>query len=141
MWIGNVLLLILNLPLIGIWVRLLSIPSRVLYPTILLLICIGVYSVNNNVFDVLVTLVFGVVGYGFGLFGYPMASLVLGYILSPVMEEHLRRALLISDGDYSVFFHDPIGGTFMVLTGAVILLSLRSGITALILRRSAGHAA
>jgi TctA family transporter len=137
MWIGNVMLIILNIPLIGIWVRLLSIPPRVLYPVILLLVCVGVYSVNNNVFDVMVTILFGVVGYWLGLYGYPMASLVLGFILSPVMEEHMRRALLISDGDYSVFFRDPIAATFMALTVAAVLLSFRSGVASMMGRRNA----
>lgn len=123
MWVGNVLLLILNIPLIGIWVKLLSIPPRVLYPMILLLICIGVYSVNNNVFDVLVTIVFGVVGYWLGLFGYPVVSLILGYILSPMMEEHLRRALLISDGDYGIFVQQPISATFIACTVLIALFS------------------
>jgi TctA family transporter len=125
MWIGNVMLLILNIPLIGIWVRLLSIPPRVLYPIILLLVCIGVYSVNNNVFDVLVTIAFGIVGYWLTLFGYPVVSLVLGYILAPRMEEHLRRALLISDGDYSVFLTQPISASFIACTVVAALLSMR----------------
>jgi TctA family transporter len=125
MWIGNVMLLILNIPLIGIWVKLLSIPPRVLYPTILLLVCVGVYSVNNNVFDVMVTIVFGIVGYGLGIFGYPAVSLVLGYILAAKMEEHLRRALLISDGDYAVFIQEPISATFIVCTVLIALFSFR----------------
>lgn len=125
MWVGNVMLLILNIPLIGIWVKLLSIPPRILYPIILLLVCIGVYSVNNNVFDVLVTIVFGMIGYWLTLFGYPIVSLVLGYILSPMMEEHLRRALLISDGTYGVFVTQPISATFIACTTLVALLSMR----------------
>jgi TctA family transporter len=125
MWIGNIMLLILNIPLIGIWVRLLSIPPRVLYPTILLLVCIGVYSVNNNVFDVVITILSGLVGYGFGLYGYPMAPLVLGFILSPIMEEHLRRALLISDGNYLTFFQHPISATLLALCGVAALLTFR----------------
>jgi TctA family transporter len=125
MWIGNIMLLILNIPLIGIWIRLLSIPPRILYPAILLLVCIGVYSVNNNVFDVVITIISGLVGYGLGLYGYPMAPLVLGFILSPIMEEHLRRALLISDGNYLTFFQHPISATLLTICGAALLLSLR----------------
>lgn len=128
MWVGNIMLLILNIPLIGIWVRLLSIPPRILYPLIMLLVCLGVYSVNNNIFDVLVTIIFGFVGYWFGLFGYPMASLVLGYILSPMMEEHLRRALLISDGNYSVFVREPISAGFIAATVLVVLLSFKKSV-------------
>jgi TctA family transporter len=125
MWIGNVMLLILNIPLIGIWVKLLSISPRVLYPTILLLVCVGVYSVNNNVFDVMVTIAFGIVGYGLALFEYPAVSLVLGYILAAKMEEHLRRALLISDGDYAVFLQEPISATFIICTVLIALFSFR----------------
>jgi TctA family transporter len=128
MWVGNIMLLVLNIPLIGIWVKLLSIPSRVLYPMILLLVCVGVYSVNNNVFDVMITIVFGVVGYWLGLFGYPVVSLVLGYILSPMMEEHLRRALLLSDGGYAVFVQQPISATFIACTVLVALLSFRKSL-------------
>jgi TctA family transporter len=125
------MLLVLNTPLIGIWVKLLSIPPRVLYPTILLLVCIGVYSVNNSVFDVMVTIVFGIAGYWLGLFGYPMVSLILGFILSPLMEEHLRRALLISDGDYAVFIQHPISATFIACTVLVAVLSFRRSLFSL----------
>jgi TctA family transporter len=138
MWIGNVLLLVLNIPLIGIWVRILAISPRVLYPTVLVLVCIGVYSVNNNVFDVFATIIFGLVGYSFGLFGYPMASLVLGFILSPLLEEHLRRSLLISDGNYMVFLQRPISGTFIALTALVVLLSFRQKLLSFVFGRPVG---
>ena len=138
MWVGNVMLLVLNLPMIGLWVRLLSIPPNVLYPAILLLVCMGVFSVNNSTFDVLMTIGFGFIGFGFSLFNYPMASLVLGFILSPVLEEHLRRAMLISNGDASVLFQGPISASFMALSALVLVSSLwgswsrrrqRSGVT------------
>lgn len=134
MWIGNVMLLILNLPLIGIWVRLLRIPSHVLYPTILLFVCVGVFSVNNNVKDIYIVMVFGLIGYFFGMFGYSMASLVLGVILAPLLEEHLRRALLISDGSYSVFFERPMSAVFMILTVVLIVFSFKGQVSAMFKR-------
>jgi putative tricarboxylic transport membrane protein len=135
MWVGNVMLLILNIPLIGIWVKLLSVPPRILSPIILLVMCIGVYSVNNNLFDIYTMMAFGVLGYICSSFGYSPALLILGVILSPILEEHLRRALLISDGDYLVFLRDPISATFIVLSILVVGLSLRGGVSALILKR------
>ena len=135
MWVGNVMLLVLNIPLIGIWVKLLSVPPRILSPIILLVMCIGVYSVNNNLFDLYTMIVFGVLGYIFTSFGYSPALLILGVILSPILEEHLRRALLISDGDYLVFLQSPTAGTFIVLSILVVALSLRGGVSALILKR------
>ncbi|MEX0959432.1 MAG: tripartite tricarboxylate transporter permease [Burkholderiales bacterium] len=115
-WIGNVLLVILNLPLIGIWVRILAIPYRLLYPAILLFVCLGVYSINNSVFDVGVAMVFGAVGYVMILLRFEPAPLLLGFILGPLMEEHLRRALLLSRGEVTVFFERPISAGFMIAT-------------------------
>jgi TctA family transporter len=99
MWIGNLMLIVLNLPLIGIWIKLLSVPYRVLYPAILLFCCVGVYSLNNNVFEVALTVLFGVVGWLFIKLKCEPAPLLLGFILGPLMEENLRRALLLSRGD------------------------------------------
>lgn len=124
MWIGNVMLLVLNIPLIGIWVRILYIPGNILYPTVLLVICIGVYSVNNAMFDVYVTIIFGIVGYVLALFHYPAAPLVLGFILSPILEEHLRRSLLISDGDFAIFLQRPVSGVFILLSTFMLLIPL-----------------
>lgn len=122
MWIGNILLLILNLPLIGMWVKFLSIPYRILYPAILLFCCIGVYSVNNSLFDVLLAV-------GFGLFGYVLTKLkceptplLLGFILGPLMEENLRRAMLLSRGDPTVFFTRPISLTLLLIS--ILILAL-----------------
>ncbi len=120
-WIGNVLLLVLNIPLIGIWVKMLQIPYRILYPAILLFICIGVFSVNNNVFDIYVVLAFGVMGYLLMLLKFEVAPLLLGFILGPLMEEHLRRAMLLSRGDPAVFLERPISATFILLTTALLL--------------------
>jgi TctA family transporter len=108
MWIGNVMLILLNLPLIGIWVKLLKIPYRLLYPAILVFCCIGVYTVSNSVFDVFVTAGFGVIGYMFFKFGCEPAPLLLGFVLGPMMEENFRRALLLSRGDFTTFVTRPL---------------------------------
>ncbi len=120
MWIGNVMLVVLNLPMIGIWVKLLQVPYRLLYPAILLFCCIGVYSIQNNVFDVFMTVGFGVLGWIFVKLECEPAPLLLGFILGPMMEENLRRALLLSRGDPSVFVTRPISGVMLAI--AVILL-------------------
>src|SRR5690242_13468967 len=108
MWLGNAMLVILNLPLIGIWIKLLTVPYRYLYPAILVFCCIGVYTVNNSVFDVFMTAGFGVLGYVFIKLGCEGAPLLLGFVLGPMMEENFRRSLLLSRGDFSVFFTRPI---------------------------------
>jgi len=120
MWIGNLMLVVLNLPMIGIWVRLLRVPYRLLYPAILVFCCIGVYSLMNNVFDIYVAVLFGILGWIFVKFDCEPAPLLLGFVLGPLMEENLRRALLLSRGDPSVFFTRPISLTMMIL--ALILL-------------------
>lgn len=122
MWIGNLLLIILNLPMIGIWVQLLRIPYRWLYPAILTFCCIGVYSINNNPFDVFVTIVCGAFGYLFHKLQCEPAPLILGFILGPMMEENLRRALLLSRGDPTTFVTRPI--SLVLLSMAVFLLVL-----------------
>lgn len=121
MWLGNLMLVIINLPLIGIWVALLKVPYRLLYPAILIFCCIGVYSVNNSWFDVLLTALFGVLGYGFMKLGCEAAPLLLGFILGPLMEENLRRALLLSRGDPGVFFTQPISATMLGLSVLLLL--------------------
>ncbi len=122
MWIGNLMLLVLNLPLVGLWVRLLTIPYRLLYPMVLVFCCIGVYSVNNQVDDILVAAAFGTVGYLFRKLDCPPAPLILGLVLGPSLETHFRRALLLSRGDPSVFFTSPISVAMMVLTLAYVVL-------------------
>ncbi|WP_425090857.1 tripartite tricarboxylate transporter permease [Tropicimonas sp. S265A] len=119
--IGNILLLILNIPLIGLWVRLLKIPYKYMYPTIIVLICVGVYSLNNNVFDVWLTLVFGWAGYLMRLFRFEPAPFLIGFVLGPMMEEQLRRAMLLSRGDPTVFITRPISGVLILIT--VLLLA------------------
>jgi len=115
MWIGNMMLLVLNLPLVGVWVKLLAIPYRFLYPTILVFCCIGVYSVSNSAFDVFLAAGFGVIGYVFKRLNCAPAPLILGLVLGPVLEENLRRSLLISRGDPSVFLTRPISLAMLVL--------------------------
>ncbi|MFZ2309213.1 MAG: tripartite tricarboxylate transporter permease [Rhodoferax sp.] len=122
MWIGNLMLIILNLPLIGIWIRLLSVPYRWLFPSIVLFCAIGVYSTNNSTFDIWMVGMFGVIGYLFIKLGTEPAPLLLGFILGPMMEEYLRRALLLSRGDWSVFLTRPLSAS--LLAGAVLLLIL-----------------
>ncbi len=120
MWIGNAMLIILNLPLIGIWIKLLTIPYRWLFPAIVLFCAIGVYSTNNNTFDIWMVAIFGVVGYAFLKMGCEPAPLLLGFILGPMMEENLRRALLLSRGDWSVFVSRPLSAG--LLAAALLLL-------------------
>ncbi len=122
MWIGNLMLVILNLPLVGMWVKLLSVPYRVLYPAILLFCCIGAYSINNNVFDVFMTIPFAILGYIFKKLDCEPAPMLLGFVLGKLMEEYLRRAMTISRGDWTVFFTRPLSATLLVL--AMILLAV-----------------
>lgn len=122
MWIGNLLLVILNLPMIGIWVQLLKVPYRWLYPAILVFCGIGVYSISNNVFDLWITIVFGFVGYVFYKLDCEAAPLILGFILGPMMEENLRRALLLSRGDPSVFFTSPISCGLLIAAAFLLFI-------------------
>jgi putative tricarboxylic transport membrane protein len=124
MWVGNLMLVILNLPLIGIWIKLLTISYRFLYPAILIFCCIGVYSINNAWFDVLMTAGFGVLGYIFIKLDCEPAPLLLGFVLGPMMEENLRRALLLSRGDPTVFFTRPLSLTLLLIAGVLLLLVL-----------------
>jgi putative tricarboxylic transport membrane protein len=125
MWLGNLMLLVLNLPMIGIWIRLLGIPYRLLYPAILMFCCIGVYSVSNSAFDVLVAALFGVVGVVFKKLGCSPAPLVLALVLAPMLEENFRRAMLISKGDPTVFVTHPVSLGILVLTVALAVFFLR----------------
>jgi TctA family transporter len=122
MWIGNLMLVVLNLPLIGIWVQLLKVPYRLLYPAILVFCCIGVYSINNNSFDVLMTAAFGALGYLFYKLRCEPAPLILGFILGPMMEENLRRAMLLSRGDPTVFFTRPLSLTLLLMAVALVVI-------------------
>ena len=120
-WIGNVMLVILNVPLIGIWVRLLTIPYHLLYPAVLLFICVGTYSVNGSAFDVGIVVFFGFLGYLMRIFDWPAAPLLLGFVLGPLMEEHFRRAMLLSRGNFSTFIDRPISATVIAITVALLV--------------------
>jgi len=124
MWIGNLMLIILNLPLIGVWIKLLSVPYRWLFPSIVLFCAIGVYSTNNNTFDIWMVGIFGVIGYLFIKLGTEPAPLLLGFILGPMMEEYLRRALLLSRGDWSVFVTRPLSAGLLVASAALLAVVL-----------------
>lgn len=121
--IGNIMLLILNIPLISIWVAILKIPYRMLYPAILVFIGLGVYSVNSNAFDILMVAVIGLMGYGMMVMRFEAAPLLLGFVLGPLMEENLRRALLISRGQMSTFVDRPISATLLAISLALVLWS------------------
>ena len=122
MWIGNLMLILLNLPLIGMWVQILKIPYRFLYPAILVFCCIGVYTVNNTVFDVYITATFGVIGYLFFKLGCEPAPLLLGFVLGPMMEENFRRALLLSRGDFSTFITRPLSLGLLVAAALMVVI-------------------
>ncbi len=124
MWIGNLMLVILNLPLIGIWVQLLKVPYSWLYPTIMTFCCIGVYSINNNPFDVYITIICGALGYVFYKLQCEPAPLILGFILGPMMEENLRRAMLLSRGDPTTFFTRTISLVLLMMALFLLLLVL-----------------
>src|SRR5919107_113943 len=131
MWIGNMMLVVINLPMIGMWVKLLQVPYKFLYPAILVFCCIGAYSVNNNVFDVYSTAIFAVFGYLFSKLKMEPAPLLIGFVLGPMMEEHLRRAMLLSRGDPIIFLQRPISATMLAIgaiaLAAMLLPNLRKG--------------
>ena len=122
MWVGNLMLVILNLPLIGIWIKLLTVPYRFLFPAITLFCCIGVYSLNNSTFDVYQTAIFAFVGYVFYKLNCEPAPLLLGFILGPLMEENLRRALLLSRGDWSAFVTRPLSAGLLAAAALMIII-------------------
>jgi TctA family transporter len=130
MWVGNLLLVVLNLPMIGMWVKLLTLEYRFLYPAILLFCCIGVYSINNSTMDVYMAALFGFIGYTFIKLDCEPAPLLLGFVLGPMMEENLRRALLLSRGDPSVFFTRPISLTLLIVTAILIVIVISPAIRA-----------
>ena len=122
MWLGNAMLVVLNLPLIGLWVRLLKVPYRFMFPAIMVFMAIGVFSVSNSALDIYITILFGLLGYVFMKLKVEPAPLILAFVLGPLMEENLRRALLISRGDPTVFFTRPISAGFLI--AAMLLLAV-----------------
>ncbi len=115
MYIGNFMLLVLNLPLIGMWVQVLKVPYKILFPLILLFCLIGVYSVSNTVFDIYIMILFGIVGYLMKKFEYEGAPLVLAFVLGPLMENNLRKSLIMSQGDFSIFFTRPLAAASLIV--------------------------
>jgi putative tricarboxylic transport membrane protein len=122
MWIGNLMLVVLNLPLIGLWVRLLRVPYRLLFPAIMAFSAIGIYSVNNSSFEIYLTALFGIFGFVCMKLGFPPAPMLLGYVLGPMMEENLRRSMLMSGGDPSVFVTRPLSLAFIVATVLILVV-------------------
>lgn len=122
MWIGNLMLVVINMPLIGLWVKLLTVPYRLLYPAILLFCCVGVYSINNRIFDVLLAAGFGLLGYVFRKAKCEPGPLLLGFVLGPLLEANMRRAMVISQGSPSVFFERPISLVLLLATAALFVL-------------------
>ncbi|MCB1492001.1 MAG: tripartite tricarboxylate transporter permease [Rhodobiaceae bacterium] len=130
-WIGNLLLLVINIPMIGLWVRLLTIPYHLLYPSIIIFVCIGVYSIKLSSVDVWLVMGFGILGFAMRALEFPAAPLILGFVLGPMMEDHFRRTMLLSRGEFSIFIERPISATILALTLALILIrawqTLRAG--------------
>ncbi len=122
MWIGNLMLVILNLPLVGLWVRLLRVPYAYLFPMILTFCCIGVYSVNYRFFDIFLMAGFGVFGLVLKRIGCEPAPMVLAFVLGPMLEEQFRRTLLLSDGDFSVFLSRPLSAALFAVAALLVLL-------------------
>jgi putative tricarboxylic transport membrane protein len=124
MWIGNAMLVVLNLPLIGLWVKLLQVPYRLLFPAIMAFSAIGIFSVNNSAFEIHLTALFGVLGFMWMRLGFPLAPMLLGFVLGPMMEEYLRRAMLMSGGDPSVFVTRPISLAFIIATVLILVVMI-----------------
>jgi putative tricarboxylic transport membrane protein len=129
MWIGNLMLLIINLPLIGLWVKLLKVPYRLLFPAILLFCCIGIYSINNSPVDVAMTAFFGLFGYALIKFGFEPAPLLLGYVLGRLLEEKMRQALIISRGSFMTFVERPISAGLLAVAVVVLVVALLPSIS------------
>ncbi|PTM38968.1 putative tricarboxylic transport membrane protein [Bosea sp. 124] len=124
MWIGNLMLLIINLPLVGVWVKLLQVPYRLMFPSILIFCCIGIYSVNNQPVDVAFTAMFGLFGYLLIKLGFEPAPMLLGFVLGKLMEEKLRQALIISRGSFMTFVERPISAGLLVVAVAILVVAL-----------------
>ena len=124
MWVGNLMLVVINLPLVGLWVRLLRVPYRMLFPAILIFCAIGVYSINNAPADAIMVATFGLVGYWFVKHDFEPAPMLLGFVLGPLMEENLRRAMLIARGDPTTFVTRPISGALLALATLLLVIAL-----------------
>jgi putative tricarboxylic transport membrane protein len=129
MYIGNVMLLVLNMPLIGMWVQVLKVPYNVLFPLILMFCVVGVFASGNAAFDVLVMAVFGVLGYVWRKFGYELAPMVLAFVLGPMLENNLRKSLILSQGDFAIFVHKPISAACLALAALILIVPLLPGLS------------
>ena len=138
-WIGNVLLVILNVPLIGVWVRMLQVPYRFLFPAALFFIAIGVYSTRNSLFDVGFVALIGIAAAGLLVLEFPLSPIVLGFVLGPMLEENFRRAMLLSRGDLGVFATSPIAATFVGLSALLVLAQVGSWLRGRLRRGVDGH--
>ena len=133
-WVGNVILILLNVPLIGVWVKLLRIPYQYLYPTALFFISIGVYSTNNSLFEVGEVLAFGVMGAIFAFFEFPVAPILLGYVLGPMVEENFRRSLMLSGGNFNIFYDHPIALSFLGICALLVGIQIISAFVSYVRR-------
>ena len=124
MWIGNLMLLVINLPLIGLWVRLLKVPYRLMFPSILIFCCIGIYSINNSPSDVALTAFFGLLGYAFIKFGFEVAPLLLGFVLGRLMEEKLRQSMIMSRGSLMTFINNPVSAGLLLMGLIIVVLAV-----------------
>jgi putative tricarboxylic transport membrane protein len=123
MYLGNTVLLILNLPLIGLWVQVLRVPYRVLFPAILVFCAIGAYSMDNNLSDVYTMVIFGVIGWLMKRYGYDAAVLVLAFVIGPILEQSLRQSLLLGDGHFTIFLSRPISLVLLLISASLVLSS------------------
>jgi TctA family transporter len=123
MWVGNLMLLALNLPLVGLWARLLRVPYAIMYPTTVVLSCIGIYSLNHSTFDLWMTAAFAVAGYLLKVRGFEPAPLLLAFVLSRPLEENVRRALVFSDGDVTIFLREPMSAILIAIASGALLLT------------------
>jgi TctA family transporter len=137
-WIGNIMLVVLNVPLIGVWVKLLTIPYRYLYPSAMFFVCIGVYAANNDMFQVGETVVIGVLGYVLLRLGFHPAPILLGFVLGPRFEENFRRALLLSRGDLATFIERPISAVFIGLCVLLLAVQLYAWLRAVVRKSGSG---
>jgi len=124
MWIGNLMLLIINLPLVGMWVKLLKVPYRMMFPAISIFCCIGIYSINNSTADVLFTAFFAVVGYALLKFGFEPAPMLLGFVLGKLMEEKLRQAMILSRGSFMTFVERPLSAALLVVSLIMLIIAI-----------------
>ena len=123
MYLGNAMLVVLNLPLVGLWVKILKIPYRILMPLILLFCLIGVYSLNNNVMEIIIMVFFGVVGYCLRRLGYEEAPMVLAFVLGPLLERSFRQSLIMSDGSFMIFVQKPLSAISLAISALLIISS------------------